>query len=53
MRTQDIVIGETYRLRRTPDYGYVKAIQLFRANDTGNEFKCTVVKCEHTVFMAE
>ena len=30
MRTQDIVIGETYRHKDHPNYGYAKALKIIR-----------------------
>jgi len=59
MRTQDIVIGETYRHRANPAYGYAKALKIIKpvakykqkyAGLTEEEKTITVVcvKCEWT-----
>jgi hypothetical protein len=49
MRFQDIKIGETYRLRAHPNYGYIKAIEKLRPGQGANILKYCVIKCEHTV----
>ena len=49
MRTQDIVIGEWYRLRANPNYSYVKAIKIFKRGEKDNPINCTCVKCEHVI----
>jgi hypothetical protein len=49
MRPQDIKIGEHYRLRTSPDYSYVKAIQVLKGKEGENNNTYSVVKCEHTV----
>jgi len=49
MRTQDIVINTKYRLKSSPNYGYVKALAILKANENENTNNYVVVKCEHTV----
>jgi len=49
MRPQDIIIGEHYRLKDSPDYGYAKALRLLRAHEAENNNTYSVVKCEHTI----
>lgn len=49
MRPQDIKIGEYYRLKSSPDYGFVKAIEIISAKDKRNPTTRKIVKCEHTV----
>ena len=49
MRPQDIVIGEDYRLKSTPNYSYAKALKLLRPGEVGNPKKYIIVKCEHTI----
>jgi hypothetical protein len=61
VRTQDIEIGRYYRLRDSPDYGYVKALEILRPvpqhsstfkmrNEVERSIKCIVVKCKHTIY---
>lgn len=49
MRTQDIVIGDHYRLRDSPNYGYVKAMEILKPKQKPNTNNYLVVKVEHTV----
>lgn len=49
MRPQDIVIGESYRLRRSPNYGFAKAIEIIPPKTGLNEHTYKIVKCEHSV----
>lgn len=61
MRVQDITIGETYRHRDNPNYGYAKALKIIRPvakfkrkhafdlmEDEKNA-KVVCVKCEWTI----
>ena len=52
MRIQDIVIDNTYRLKSSPDYGYVKVKKIYRQGQYGNPHpeKKSCVECEHTVY---
>jgi hypothetical protein len=62
MRTQDIVIGETYRHRDHPDYAYAKALKIIRPlpkhkqkyaydlTDAEKNVKHVCVKCEYTLY---
>lgn len=49
MKTQNIVIGEFYRHKSSPNYGYLKPLKILKANHIDNDLGFTVVKCEHTV----
>jgi len=49
MRAQDIIIGESYRLKDTPHYSYVKALAVLKPKQAENTRAYIVVKCEHTV----
>lgn len=60
MRTQDIVIGETYRHRDHPNYAYAKALKIIRPmakdkqrhaglTDDEKSIKTVCVKCEWTL----
>ena len=61
MRTQDIVIGETYRHRDHPDYAYAKALKILRPmaefkkkntydlTEEEKNVKAVCVKCEWTL----
>jgi hypothetical protein len=53
MRTQDIKIGETYRLRNSPNYGYAKALKIIKPNkdnfwktEDEKTLKVVAVRCE-------
>jgi len=50
MRTQDIIIGEYYRLANSPHYGYIKPIKILKAKDRNNPKNYDIVKCEHSVY---
>jgi len=49
MRPQDIVIGKSYRLKDTPDYGFVKALRVLNIKEINKTKNYLVVECEHTV----
>jgi hypothetical protein len=61
MRTQDIVIGEYYRHRTSPNYAYAKALKIIKPmakfkqkyayglTEEEKRVKTTLVKCEWTV----
>ena len=59
MKSKDIKIGEYYRLKSSPDFGYIKPIEILRpgtwqmkqfANERGiKPFRCIAVKCEHVI----
>jgi hypothetical protein len=59
MRADKIEIGKIYRLKDSPNYTYVKPVEIFkpdtwqmkelaRKNDI-KPFRYIVVKCEHTI----
>lgn len=49
MRPQDITIGTFYRLRSSPYYGYVKALEVIPPKTGVNTHGYKIVKCEHSV----
>ena len=49
IRSKDIIIGNFYRLKKSPDYGYIKAIQLFKPREYEDDINKFIVKGEHTV----
>jgi hypothetical protein len=49
MRPQDIIIGTFYRLRSSPNYGYVKALEVIPPKTGVNTHGYKIVKCEHSV----
>jgi hypothetical protein len=60
VRADKIEIGKLYRLKSSPDYGYVKPVEIIRtgtwqmkalAKKEGiRPFNFIVVKCEHIIF---
>jgi hypothetical protein len=60
VRADKIEIGKPYRLKSSPDYGYVKPVEIIKpgtwqmkalAKKEGvKPFGFIVVKCEHTVY---
>ncbi|MCK4422680.1 MAG: hypothetical protein KAV18_01260 [Candidatus Omnitrophica bacterium] len=49
MRPQDIVIGKSYRLKDSPDYGYIKVVELLKPRQGVNKHNYFIVKSEHSV----
>lgn len=49
MRPQDIVIGESYRLRDTPRYSFVKAVEVLKPKQHPNTHGYAIVKCIHSI----
>ena len=49
MRACDIQIGEYYRLKDSPDYGYIKPLRVLAKDDDENPKDYIIVRCEHTV----
>lgn len=49
MRAQDIVIGESYRHKTTPDYGWAKVVTVLRPKEGDNTTTRIVVKCEWSI----
>lgn len=49
MRTKDIVIGKTYRLKSSPQYGYIKVLEIIKPRQLPNTSNRYAIKCEHTV----
>ena len=50
MRAKDIIIGESYRLKNTPNCGYVKALKVCKPKEVVKEVNYIVIKCEHTYY---
>lgn len=49
MNSKNIKIGQFYRLKNSPNYGYVKPIEILKPKQGENINNYTVVKCEHVV----
>jgi hypothetical protein len=49
MRAQDIVIGQSYRHKNTPDYAWAKAVKVLKPLEGENTHKKIIVKCEWSV----
>lgn len=49
MRVQDIIIGEYYRLKDTPNYSWIKPLEILKPKQAPNTNNYIIVKCEHTV----
>ena len=49
MNSKDIEIGKSYRLKSTPDYGWVKVLEVIKPNRGKDKHPFYTVKCEHTV----
>jgi len=47
MRLQDIVLGEFYRLKWHPTYGYAKAVEILKPKQGINPHSYLIVKCEY------
>ena len=57
MRTQDIKIGETYRHRTSPNYGYAKALKIVKPNkdnfwktEDEKTIKVVAVRCKWSTY---
>ena len=53
MRSKDIEIGKYYRLKNSPEYGYIKIISILNPREGENTNNFIVVKCEHTVMKGD
>lgn len=53
MRVKDIEIGEYYRLKTSPTYGYVKALEVIQPKSGINTTRNILVKCEHVVYKSD
>jgi hypothetical protein len=49
MRPQDLKIGKVYRLRTSPNYGYVKVLEIIRPKEKENPHTYSVAKVQHSV----
>ena len=48
MRTRDIRLGRTYRLKNHPEIGYAKAITILKPGEGENKGCYSIVKCKYT-----
>ncbi len=48
MRIQDVVIGQTYRHKNSPNVGYAKVLEKLKPKEGVNKNTFSVVKCEWT-----
>jgi len=48
MRTQDLVVGETYRHKDHPNYCFVKVIKILRPKEGENPHNKIIAKCEYS-----
>lgn len=48
MRAKDIKIGKTYRLKSSPSYGYIKAVEVLPPKTRENIKNCILVKFIHS-----
>ena len=49
MKVNQLVIGEHYRLKSTPNYGWAKVVEILNPKTPDNSNSFTIVLCEHTV----
>jgi len=49
MKSKDIVIGKYYRIKSSPNYGYIKPLCISKPHTDDNANSFIIVKCEHTV----
>jgi hypothetical protein len=49
MRPQDIKLGEFYRFKEHPNYGYAKAMEICNPKHRDNPHSYIIIKCEHTI----
>ncbi|MFZ2992603.1 MAG: hypothetical protein WA061_02700 [Microgenomates group bacterium] len=49
MKSTDLKIGEYYRLKSSPDYSWVRVIEILPDKSFNNPRPFVVVKCEHSV----
>ena len=49
MRTQDIVIGEVYRLRGPKNFGWVTIIRKLKPQELPNATRYVVYECGHMI----
>ena len=50
MRSTDIIIGESYRLKDNPKYCWAKAIKVLKPKEQENTNNFIVVKCEYSTY---
>ena len=48
MQAKNVVIGESYRHKEHPSYGWAKAVKVLRPKQDENTNTFIVVKCEYT-----
>ena len=49
MNSKNIIIGETYRRRMYPNYGFIKPIKILKPREGANNSKFIVAECELTI----
>ena len=49
MRVKDFVVGESYRFKDHPHYGYAKCVKILRAKEGENIHPYAVIKCAHII----
>jgi hypothetical protein len=49
MKVKDIIIGEYYRLKDNPNYGYFKALKILKPKQFPNDKNYIVIQGEHTI----
>jgi hypothetical protein len=49
MNSAKIEIGEYYRLRNSPNYGWIKVIDILYPLSGENTHPFFTIKCEHTI----
>lgn len=53
MRSKDIVVGEYYRIKSSPNYGYIKPLKIFKPKEYDETINKILVKCEHVVNISD
>ena len=49
MRAADLKIGKTYRLKSSPNYGFIKVIEVLDRGSEPHRLQYIVAKVKHTV----
>ena len=49
MRHQDLVLGDYYRLKSTPNYSYIKPLEILKPKQGMNPHNYIIVKCMHVL----
>lgn len=52
MNFKQVKVGSVYRLKSSPDYGFVKVVELFKSGSRitpdSKRMRCHIVKCCHS-----